>query len=363
MSLVKLPSEILYAIGQITMNDPYSILSLCLVNKWTYQSLSTLLYRSVRLDSDRSVSSFCDVVTSLRPDYSRYVVVLQIGPDWCVDDDGDYRLQRGLVPQLRRVLRSLVHLKHLSLSTTRKAFGLLFGGLNVPFQLDTFVHSGRLTKPLLRFLEGQPSIVRLGCHASMGLGSEKLLSDSVKANPNLLPKLRELESAIYIVADLLGTRPISSLAVLGPMDLIYDRLTGLEFMIDSLKYTMVPLTRICIAEEVGIGNHWALFVGALRKSHASSTLKEISILHKFPLELQDYQLTVEKVMEGSYSFSFLRFEALEKFEIVQASGSRYDPPPSDILAWLTLQNMEHLSSWRKHNPMLQTVILHGYMVT
>ncbi|CAE6455626.1 unnamed protein product [Rhizoctonia solani] len=361
MSFAKLPSEILYKIGQILINESHSISSLYIVNKWTHQSLGTLLYRSVRLGSDRSVSAFCDVITSFKPDYSKYVVVFQIGPDWCFDNDGGYRLQRDFVPRIRRVLQGLIHLKHLSLSTTRNAFNHLFADLNIRFQLDTFVHCGRLSKHLLRFLEGQPSITRLGCHASMTWANDTLLLDSVKSKPNLFKNLKELESPACVAANLIGARPISNLTLIKPADSLYGSDDGIGSIIDSLMHTMVPITRICITEEAGMGNLWAELIRLLSQRRVLGNMKELHILLWFPLE-PDEQPVLDKVFSDLDSFSCLHFEALEKFEMAQAGGLRYNPPPAVMRAWLTRHGMGNLSSWREFNPMLQSAILHGYVV-
>ncbi|EUC53574.1 hypothetical protein RSOL_012210 [Rhizoctonia solani AG-3 Rhs1AP] len=371
MGFAKLPSEILYKIGQIMANDSHSVSSLCIVNKWTHQSLATLLYRSVRLGSDNSVSSFCDTITSLNPGYSNYVVDLWIGSDWCIDSKGGYRLQRDIVPQIRRVLQSLVYLKHLSLpTTTRNALNLLFANLNVPFQLDSFAHRGQLSKPLLRFLEGQPSITRLGCHVLIAWTNDTLLSDALKSKPNLFKNLRELESPDCIATILIRARPISNLTIIEPAELLYNSSDGIDsviadFLTNSsihfLTHAMVPITRICITEKAGRGNLWAQFIKLSWQRRALHNMKELCILLRFPPEL-DKRPVLKQVFSNLNSFSCLRFDALEKFEIAQADGLQYNPPPSEIINWLDSHNMGHMSSWREHNPMLRSVILYGYVI-
>ncbi|CAE6516916.1 unnamed protein product [Rhizoctonia solani] len=370
MGFAKLPSEILYKIGQIMTNDSHSVSSLCIVNKWTHQSLGTLLYRSVRLGSDNSVSSFCDTITSLNPGYSNYVVDLWIGSDWCIDSKGGYRLQRNFVPQIRGALQSLVHLRHLSLSTTtRNALNILFANLNVPFQLDSFAHRGQLSKHLLRFLEGQPSITRLGCHALIAWTNGTLLLDTLKSEPNLFKNLKELESPACVATILICARPISNITLLEPAELLYNSSNGIDSAINfltnstinSLKHAMVPITRICITEKAGRRNLWAEFIKSSWQRRALHNMKELCILLRFPPEL-DKRPVMKQVFSNLNSFSCLRFDALEKFEIAQADGLQYNPPPSEIINWLDSHNMGHMSSWREHNPMLRSVILYGYVI-
>ncbi|CAE6407500.1 unnamed protein product [Rhizoctonia solani] len=365
MSFAKLPSEIIYKVGQIMANDFHSMSSLCIANKWTHQSLDTLLYRSVRLGSDNSVSSFCDTINSLKPHYSKYVVILQIGPDWRFDSEEGYRLQREFVPQIRRVLQSLVHLKHLSLSTTQNASNDIFANLNVQFQLDTSVHyCGRLTDHMLRFLEGQPSITRLGCHASMTWANNTLLSDTLKSKPNLFKSLKELESPACVATHIICARPVSNLTLIEPADLLYGSDNEIDSIIYSLTHAMVPITRLCITADARMGDLWTEFVRLLSQRCAPHNMKELRILIGFPLEIEE-RLALEQVSKFTDldSCSFLRFEALDKFEIAQVVGGlRYNPPPSETISWLIRQRMTHFSSWRKHNSMLRNVILHGYVI-
>ncbi|EUC53573.1 hypothetical protein RSOL_012200 [Rhizoctonia solani AG-3 Rhs1AP] len=342
MSFAKLPSEILYKIGQIMTYDSHSVSSLCIVNKWTHQLLDTLLYRSVKLGSNHSVSSFCDTITSIKPHYSKYVVTLQIGPEWCFDIDEGYRPQRDFVPQIRRVLQSLIHLKHLSLSTTQNALDEILADLNVQFQLDTFVHYGQLAKHMLRFLEGQPSITRLGCHLSMTWINETLLLDALKSKPNLFKNLKELESPPRVATHIISARPIPNVTLIEPADLLYGCNKEIDPFIDSLTHAMVPITRLCITADARTGNVWTEFVRLLSQS---------------------WRPVLERVCMSLDSCSFLWFEALEKFEmILVVDGLRYNPPPSEIISWLIRERMTRLSSWRKHNHMLRSVILHGYVV-
>ncbi|KAH7323420.1 hypothetical protein B0J17DRAFT_683389 [Rhizoctonia solani] len=227
---------------------------MCLVDKRTYQSLHTILYRSAKLGSSQYISSFCDVVTSSRPRHSVYLMNLQIGHHWSLDFFlGILGFRGGLYLSSAVPFKDgLGNLKSLSPSTIRKAFDILFSGLIVPFQLEAFVHSGRLSKPLLCF-EGQSNITKLGCHAPIAKQNEhSLLRDSVMLNPNLIPNLKVIKALLCAISALMPE---------------------LEWFTNSLAHAMVPTTRICIVDESVVLNMWVDLLKGIQNLRAHSTIK------------------------------------------------------------------------------------------
>ncbi|CAE6382097.1 unnamed protein product, partial [Rhizoctonia solani] len=354
MNLTELPQDILYKIGQ-TLNDSQSISSLCTVNKCAYQSLHALLYHSVKLGSDLSVSSFCDTIISLKPDYSKYVVSLQIGPEWLTGNGAYYELRTIFVLLFRPVLESLVHLKHLSISSNRTAFDLLFDGLDAPFQLETFINSSLPSNSLLGFLTKQPSIKRLGCHAIKTHEDQKWLLELCELNPDLLPGLEALESPALLAVFLVGMRPISNLTILEHQLELIESPEIASMMVEPLTQTMVPITHICVTEPVGKGNKWMYFIRLLQETSVSTSLKEIDVIQRFtPVQ---NQALFELVFEDIYPQWILRFTALERFEITQAGDVRRDVPTSDVLAWLTQWDLR--APTLNHHARPQTMMHNG----
>ncbi|KAH7323419.1 hypothetical protein B0J17DRAFT_683387 [Rhizoctonia solani] len=359
MGFVILPLEILYLIAQILTNDCKSILSLCVVNKETYHGLLVLLYRSVRLSSTNSVISFCDVITAIQTRRSTYVAALQIGPDWCIDGK-QFRLSREVAPQLRRALHSLHNLKHLSLATNPGTLNILLSDLKVSFKLDTFIHSGRLSIPLLRFLEGQPSMTSLGWYGIMTEMELNSLSISLKENPRLLPRLEAVEGPLYILRILIPLRPISSVTT-------SIRKSGrgrpyIATFIDTIKHTMIPMTRICIVNDDPMGPMGLKLFKALPGTSAFLVLKDLHIVNLFNPNMNYDCLKIEETFPDNIPFDFLRFNALEKFEFSYARGTRHSPSPEDARTWLRIHEMHKLSRWRALSPSMRTVIFCGHVI-
>ncbi|KAF8691600.1 hypothetical protein RHS03_08756, partial [Rhizoctonia solani] len=214
MGFSELPVELIYLILQFTSNGFTTLLNLYVIDRQTYRFLRALVYQSVRVTSARSLGSFYDVVTSLRPRYSTYVTTIQIGPECCIDSDDSLQLSKGLITQLRCVLGSLDNLKSLSLMVPRNALNEILDGLTVPFSLNAFVHSGEYSASLYRFLQTQSSITKLGWHRSTTESDADSLRNSLQSNPDLLPNLDQLEGSAPIVTSLLSLRPISTVTVL-----------------------------------------------------------------------------------------------------------------------------------------------------
>ncbi|CAE6523574.1 unnamed protein product, partial [Rhizoctonia solani] len=317
MNFANLPPEVLYLIALVLRNDSKSIASFCAINRRTYQTLHMVLYQSVNLLSTESVVSFCEVITLLQPKYSAYITSLRIG---CVNIQ-DFRLNKSLAPHLRQVLQNLEGLKSLSLAITPKALNILLADIKAPFHLDTLVHSGRMSTPLLRFLEGQPSITKLGWHGAMNTRELNLLCCSAKGDPSLLSNLEVLEGPLYLLKALIPIRRVSSITVLQWLEYhLY-----IEEFLDSLQHTMVPITRLEFVENVPIGTGWLgkgwiEIVKRLRSTPALTTLKEIRVVKLFEMDMNNQEPNIEDVFPSDSPFDFLQFEALEKFEFIHNTG-------------------------------------------
>ncbi|CAE6501614.1 unnamed protein product [Rhizoctonia solani] len=359
MGSVTLPLEIIYSIAQILTNHSKSILSLCVVNKEIYYGLCALLYRSVWLSSTDSVISFCDIVTSPETRRSTYVIALQIGPDWCVDGE-NFRLSREVAPQLRRALYNLHNLKHLSLATSPGTLNILLSDLSVSFKLDTFIHSGRLSMPMLRFLEAQPSMTSLGWYGTMTEIELHSLTISLKENLTLLPKLEAIEGPLYIIRVLIPLRPISRVTTS-----IRKSGRGRPYVatfIDMIRHTMVPVTRLCIVNDDPMGPMAVKLLKALPGTSAFSDLKDLQMVNLFNPNKNYNHLKIEDTFLDNVPFYFLRFNALEKFEFSYALGTRHTPLLEDIRTWLRVHEMDQLSHWRALSPSMRTVIFCGHVI-
>ncbi|KAG8732873.1 hypothetical protein FRC11_010324 [Ceratobasidium sp. 423] len=237
---------------------------------------------------------------------------------------------------------------------------MLLNDLKVPFNLDIFVHSGQVSTPVLRFLEGQSFITKLGWHGAMNARELSRLFAFLKGNPKLLPNLKVLEGPLHILQALIPIRPISSITLLQ----WHEEQSPIENLMNSVKHTMVPLTHLGFVDDVPVGTGWITVVEGLRETPALSTLKNIGVVKLFREKyIDDYELKINEAFPGSIPVDFLRFEALEKFEFTHNTGVRHAPSPSDTHTWLALHELQHLSSWRELSPSLHTVVLWGTIIS
>ncbi|KAH7323430.1 hypothetical protein B0J17DRAFT_683410 [Rhizoctonia solani] len=325
MSFANLPPEIFHLILGYLICDQKSLSSLCAVDRRTYSVSYPLLYQSVTLVSHQAVSAFCQahVLGIRQPIYSPYLTVLNIGPKWRVRiDNSGYRLSRDHAPYLRRALRNLENLKSLSLSVTPKALILLLNELVVPFKLESFVHSGRFSAPLLGFLEGQPLITHLGWHGTASEMDVNSLCKLLESNITILPKLEALDGPLQLLTSLLLLRPISRITI-----------TQTEFpgnlgkFIETLQRATGPITRLCVCEDEYIWPTWTKIALMAQSTCLPSTLKQLYIAES-PTKVM-YERLYQKISVRLLSSTLAStcFGALEKFELTSTYSTRWHLPP------------------------------------
>ncbi|CAE7098396.1 unnamed protein product [Rhizoctonia solani] len=213
-----LPSEIVLAIAehlQPATSHRSTLLSLCMVNKKTYQLAKLYLYRHVELNSHDAIIKFCRTLTAICPQNALYVVTLCIYPlTWRSGTRSSDHIRKDIVPHLRSVLNIMPNLKHLSLSITRKALVLLLVDLNPPFKLRTIAHSGDMSGPLLNFLNKQPTIQSHGWYGLPSWGMCRALQKAMNSNEKFFANLRDATGPANFLAALMLSRPLTSITIL-----------------------------------------------------------------------------------------------------------------------------------------------------
>ncbi|KDN37840.1 hypothetical protein RSAG8_09894, partial [Rhizoctonia solani AG-8 WAC10335] len=184
----------------------------------------------------------------------------------------------------------------------------------------------------------------------------------MQTNPDLLPSLRLLEGAPSILTALLPLRPISSVTILPVIG--NEASTNLAAFGDSLAHSMVPVIRIAAVEDRRTRGAWGWVIIELRERQAAvSSLKDMHIVKISTLDDNERDWELEGILVGIYS-TFFRFNALEKLEFeVRPVSAPYRPSRSDIHSWLAGCEMQHLSSWKKNNPSLNTIRLYGHVIS
>ncbi|KAH7323432.1 hypothetical protein B0J17DRAFT_683411 [Rhizoctonia solani] len=360
MGFVDLPPEVLHLILAIIAHDVKSLSSLCAVDKKIYAISSPLLYQSVTLASDRAVSAFCrpHMVGTHQPTYSLSLTKLHVGSHWRVRlDECEFRLFRDLAPDLRCALENLENLKYLSLSISVRALQALLINLVVPFQLESFVHSGRLSTNLLRFLEGQPLITYLGWHEVAFQTDAELFCQSMKNNSNLLPKLKAFDGPLHFITGLLPLRPISNITI---VETWFP--SHVERFIEVLQRATVPITRMSICGEE---NGWSTWIGIASMVHSTnlaSTLKQLRIVETPRTPMAEHEFLTRSIGNlFSLVLANSSFGVLERFEMFN-TRTRWQLSASTIESWLRREGMCELSHWRAYAPSLRTVILYGNVI-
>ncbi|CAE7177663.1 unnamed protein product [Rhizoctonia solani] len=268
--------EIIILVAEFLGDDVQSISNLYKVNKAACRTLRSHLYRSVHLRSVRNATLFFQVSTISRVDELRNIRSLQLGFDRS-NLMPAFEMQSDLVPAFRSALDMMHHISSLSLSTTPSVLDDLLEGFDPPFQLTEFIHSGELSLTLAKFLEKQPSIVKLGWH-SLFLGEKleylsKLLSDT----RTFLPALRELAGPMLLLSALIPRRPIIRVQVM------YNSLSFVlsESMMATFLHPMGRLSSLCIMEYRPTWQSFTAFISKLDGTCVPNTLNEVHVVEAF----------------------------------------------------------------------------------
>ncbi|CAE6429851.1 unnamed protein product [Rhizoctonia solani] len=361
MSFTKLPPEILFLICQLLNNDFRTVSSLYAVNRGSNELLRPLVYQLVVLGSAKSLGSFCDVMTSLQPGYSTYVTALRILPENWVDGVNYFQMSKELAVRCRHALEALKNLKSLSLIVALAVLGDILDHLTAPFNLDTFDHSGEFSRPLLRFLRMQPSLLKLGSYGPTNETEDFEWHCAIALEAQILPNLAQVGGSLYFVAILMRLRPISSIIIQSP-----SRPRIMAAFADFFTRSMVPITRIYVVEHDSRMGTWFTLMSRLRAQHAtSSNLREITVAQLYKSGDNEVDRRNREPLFLDACSSVFRFDALEKLEFSNIStgqGIHYGPSPADACAWLATHGMQDLSAWRRNNPSLHTVVIYGYVV-
>ncbi|CAE6397354.1 unnamed protein product [Rhizoctonia solani] len=268
-----LPPEIILIIAECLGHDVKSISNLYKVNKSTRQILCSRLYQSVHLRSVNGIVSLCHILTNSRPDELKNIRSLQIG----LNHSAAYKIQSNLICLLRSALEAMPHLSSLSLVITSGALDNLVELLDPPFQLTEFVHCGELSPPLARFLEKQPSIVKLGWHSIFLEEKRDYLFTLLDGGEKLLPVLTELAGPMPLLSALIPRRPITKIQVM------YHILSFLRFenSIAGFLRPMGCLSSVCITEYRPTWQSFTALISKLEATCVRNTLKELHIIEAF----------------------------------------------------------------------------------
>ncbi|KAH7323417.1 hypothetical protein B0J17DRAFT_243416 [Rhizoctonia solani] len=282
-------------------------------------------------------------------------------PDWYIHDGiGAHFMAYCPVRPFRRVLQQLDRLAHLTIASPSHILDLILDDLAVPFRLHTFIHTHvQLSTPLLRFLEQQPSIVRLGWHGWISVSDARDLGHSIQENPGLLPKLEALEGSIRALGALTPRRPVSNITIL------HRPVSFLPEIPQALSHTLVPTTCLCVVD-FDMEARWINTIVKLRQKCALDGLKVLRVVITTKPDVEDDMVRnngrVWDHLPEDLPFDFLRFNALEKFEVTLDRSENHEPLSWGIHEWLAFHKMDCLPSWRAFNPSLRTVVLWGHVI-
>ncbi|KDN46704.1 hypothetical protein RSAG8_04084, partial [Rhizoctonia solani AG-8 WAC10335] len=341
--------EIIILIAECLGDDVRSISNLYQADKTTRRTLSSHLYRSVRLKSANSVTSLCQMTTNFRPDELGNIRSLQIGPDWSKHSAGS-KIQSNLVPSLRSALEAMPRILSLSLYMTPSALYGLLEGFEPPFQLTEFIHSGELSPPLAGFLEKQPSILKLGWHSLFLEEQCDYLSSLLEDSRTILQMLGELAGPMPLLSVLLPRRPVTKIQVM------YHTLSflRLESPMAAFSHPMGRLSSLCMMEYRPTWQSFTALISKLEVTCVRNTLREVHIVEAFT----GSSMLTRRNLIRTHATRLAVFDSLEHVEISRTPDMTVFPQV--VYEQLRSSGMDRVSTWRTIIPSLRSVTIHGH---
>ncbi|KAH7323433.1 hypothetical protein B0J17DRAFT_243617 [Rhizoctonia solani] len=347
------PSEIILAIAEHLQPVTHrsTLLSLCLVDKKSYQLAKLYLYRHVELNSHGAIVKFCRTLTVLRPHNAIYVVTLCVYPlAWRSGARSSDHIRKDIVPDLRSVLKVVLNLKHLFLSVTRKALVLLLVDLHPTFKLHTLAHSGDMSGPLLKFLDNQPSLVNHGWYGLPSWSMCRSIQGTMNQDGRFLAKLRAATGPANFLAALMLSRPLDSVTIL--------------IRTWRCKSPSSPDSECLWPKEI-MG--WTKFMygayrGGLKLMPPCDSLREICIAET-PLKLKrpgSGYVNIKNYMRAYLQSLLHRFDRIERLEVVCLQPLPHGATAFTIHPWLL--DMNDMSAWIQLGPSLKYVSIYGHVI-
>ncbi|CAE6497707.1 unnamed protein product [Rhizoctonia solani] len=347
------PSEIILAIAEHLqpVTHQSTLLSLCLVDKKTYQLAKLYLYRHVELNSHGAIVKFCRTLTVFCPRNASYVVTLCVYPlAWRSGARSSDHIRKDIVPDLRSVLKVVPNLKHLFLSVTRKALVLLLVDLHPTFRLHTLAHSGDMSGPLLKFLNNQPSLINHGWYGLPSWSMCRSLQDAMNLDRTFLANLRAATGPANFLAALMLSRPLSSVTILirtwrckSPSGLDQE-CTGPREIMGWTKFM------------------YGAYKGGLKLMPPCDSLREICIAET-PLKIKrpgSGYVNIKNYMRAYLQSLLHHFNRIERLEVVCLQPLPHGATAFTVHPWLL--DMNDMCAWTQLGTSLKYVSIYGHVI-
>ena len=261
-------------------SDQASIMSLMTVSKTTYGALLPVLYSTVTLYNNESISLFCDSISlPVSSQRSDLVKSLRIVPGYSTPS---WQLV-SIAPRIRTILGTLKNLEQLTLTLTpTPSAGELFQGLECTFRLTHLACYCYPDDHFAGFLQQQTSITHLnlrsytrahwGARPTVGLVNHynRRLASQIPFLPNLTSITGD---SIALKLPCAG-RPISQVAITELLPTHGDALA------ESISLSTVPVRSVIV--EITTWHEWQdevlLLLDPLKSTSAVSTIVDLRIL-------------------------------------------------------------------------------------
>lgn len=204
MSRVSLPPDLVRSVAEYLQDDRKTLVSLCFLDKESFNLVIPLLYKSIRLHTIKSIQQFCNTILQSERNLGIYPTSIQFSPE----DPSDEQLCH-LIDPVQNILCQSPNLTDLVLEIDITSLPKLYQRLrsNPPsfslHQLTCFF----VPDYLLYFLSTQPFIHSLTIHES----HLPLLSYYIRTAPpsSFLPRLQRITANALTIHALLPGRPVS----------------------------------------------------------------------------------------------------------------------------------------------------------
>ncbi|KAF8609075.1 hypothetical protein BDV93DRAFT_541420 [Ceratobasidium sp. AG-I] len=357
--------ELWLMIAERLETDRASIMKLMILSKMTYRVLQPVLYDTVALCDNKSVSLFCESISlPLSSRRSDLVKSLSVVPGYSTPS----RQLISIVPQVRLIMSTLKNLERLTLTLTPTgSFGELFQGLECTFRLTHLTCACYPDDYFAGFLQQQTSIteLNLGSFANAQWGVRQTVGLVNHYNRRLashlpfLPCLTSVTSDSIALKVLCVGRPITRVVVTELLPTHGDALAT------SIAQSTTLVRSLTI--EISTRHEWQddvlLLLDPLKSTSVASTITDLRILfdsrsaHMIRNGLPRSDLGIGVSLDIAW---LAGFTSLERFELgfIPKTFQRVLHPSNHMVSNIVYDK----EAWRSSFPTLKEIWVFGARV-
>ncbi|EUC62857.1 hypothetical protein RSOL_460160 [Rhizoctonia solani AG-3 Rhs1AP] len=200
--MANLPPELIPFI----IPDHTTSLALTLVNKCYNGIVTPILHRHVHIEQVEAIRAFSETMVTGRPILCEYPMLLDLSywPGWVLSDEPYF-----LVPEIKQILVHLPNLTCLRLSVEQSMTSYLTEESQFPFKLHRLEIMPIKDASFTEFLKAQSEIEEVSLWVDDEDSESQWCADTTPLLPDILPKLRWIQSGSNTVSSMAPHRPVA----------------------------------------------------------------------------------------------------------------------------------------------------------